>query len=75
MSPFYKPYWLSLGYAAVCMVLLDASAALAETTLEKIKRMGVVTSATRSPIPPSVFDLESVVTAESKVASAEHLFQ
>jgi hypothetical protein len=52
MSPFSKPHWSLLGYAAVCMLLLDASAALAETTLEKIKRTGVMTSANTFIYPP-----------------------
>jgi hypothetical protein len=52
MSTFNKRHWTSWRYAAVCVLFLNASAALAETTLEKIKRTGVMTSANTFSYPP-----------------------
>jgi ABC-type amino acid transport substrate-binding protein len=55
MSLFNKSHWTFLGYAAVCVLFLNASIAMAETTLEKIKRTGVMTSANTFTYPPFGF--------------------
>ena len=55
MLPLNKPHWASLVYVAVCVLLMSAPAASAETTLEKIKRTGVMTSANTFTYPPFGF--------------------
>jgi ABC-type amino acid transport substrate-binding protein len=55
MSPFNRSHWSFFGYAALCLLLHGTSAASAETTLEKIKRTGVMTSANTFTYPPFGF--------------------
>jgi ABC-type amino acid transport substrate-binding protein len=55
VSSFTRSYFKSFGRLALAVMLFSATAASAETTLEKIKRTGVMTSANTFSYPPFGF--------------------
>jgi ABC-type amino acid transport substrate-binding protein len=55
MAPSKRPNLRFFGYAAVTSLVLGMATASAETTLEKIKRTGVMTSANTFTYPPFGF--------------------